>query len=491
MPRSGPMSEDQPAEWYYVEATDRHGPVTPEQLGRLVASGKVPRGVAVWRTGFRHWVRADSVAELTAALPPEPGNLVARTFRPSGRFSRSEFATVFLAAQAISLVMGAAVGVGQAYEDPPLLLLPLALAFVPWLLFAIPLTICASIRRLHDLGRSGWFILLFVVPLVGFVLLLYLLFERGQETKAAGPEVPRQPGEPLEPATSSPLEPDEELATPSEWIALHECAYCRSTNVRAKKVGDRFECEVCGGPNLPSADTTPTNGTEPQKDAEMRSSVERLSRPVPRSQEPTTIADVAKVVVILAGIWVGLMVVFGQAVRGSGNTAVVATSSPAEGNPPTPSPAAQPGTPEPRTSTTPTPRRTPVPSATPAPRRLASRTPAASAQERKPAKSEPADSWRVWHGKCLAGYYQYQCMEVARHYMKVKEYKLAAAIYRKLCAGLPNVGQRAAACANFGVLHEGPWIGTPNPAFAMEHYTEACVLGNSQACKKLEGPSRR
>lgn len=39
--------------------------------------------------------------------------------------------------------------------------------------------ICVSIQRLHDLGQSGWWILLSFVPLVNFFLALALLFVKG------------------------------------------------------------------------------------------------------------------------------------------------------------------------------------------------------------------------------------------------------------------------------------------------------------------------
>lgn len=36
-----------------------------------------------------------------------------------------------------------------------------------------------SVRRLHDLDRSGLFAVLFVVPVIGFLLLIYLLVAKG------------------------------------------------------------------------------------------------------------------------------------------------------------------------------------------------------------------------------------------------------------------------------------------------------------------------
>ena len=36
-----------------------------------------------------------------------------------------------------------------------------------------------SIKRFHDVGRSGWYSLLFCVPFVNFLTFLYLLFKKG------------------------------------------------------------------------------------------------------------------------------------------------------------------------------------------------------------------------------------------------------------------------------------------------------------------------
>jgi uncharacterized membrane protein YhaH (DUF805 family) len=56
----------------------------------------------------------------------------------------------------------------------------LAIVFFGWLVFAAPLTICIGIQRLHDLGKSGWFLLLAFVPLLNIVMMLYLLLSAGK-----------------------------------------------------------------------------------------------------------------------------------------------------------------------------------------------------------------------------------------------------------------------------------------------------------------------
>ena len=37
------------------------------------------------------------------------------------------------------------------------------------------------VRRLHDVGKSGWFFLIVLIPLIGFIWLLILLFRDSQQ----------------------------------------------------------------------------------------------------------------------------------------------------------------------------------------------------------------------------------------------------------------------------------------------------------------------
>lgn len=41
--------------------------------------------------------------------------------------------------------------------------------------------IAVGVRRLHDTDRSGWWLLLIVVPLIGFLVLLYWFASKGTE----------------------------------------------------------------------------------------------------------------------------------------------------------------------------------------------------------------------------------------------------------------------------------------------------------------------
>lgn len=41
--------------------------------------------------------------------------------------------------------------------------------------------IAVSVRRLHDLGKSGWYILLGLIPIIGALYLIYLFIQEGQK----------------------------------------------------------------------------------------------------------------------------------------------------------------------------------------------------------------------------------------------------------------------------------------------------------------------
>ena len=90
----------------------------------------------------------------------------------SGRAPRSEFWYWYLFAVLLGIVAGlidAAIAPGSEY-GPVTAIMGLAL-FLPGL--------AVSIRRLHDLGRSGWYFLLILIPLIGGIILLIWFCMRG------------------------------------------------------------------------------------------------------------------------------------------------------------------------------------------------------------------------------------------------------------------------------------------------------------------------
>jgi uncharacterized membrane protein YhaH (DUF805 family) len=92
----------------------------------------------------------------------------------SGRASRSEywlFALAFLIIYAICFAIDFSVfGIGQS-GIPLLTVLAYLLHFIPGL--------AVLVRRLHDIDRSGWWMLISLVPVIGGIWLLVLLCSEG------------------------------------------------------------------------------------------------------------------------------------------------------------------------------------------------------------------------------------------------------------------------------------------------------------------------
>jgi uncharacterized membrane protein YhaH (DUF805 family) len=98
----------------------------------------------------------------------------------SGRMSRSEFLLFQLVTNIIQLLLIAGFWL---FLDSRFL--------VAWLLYFIatlPPEVAAQVRRLHDNGSSGRWLMLYFVPVGGF-LVLYMLVESSEAENQYGPPV--------------------------------------------------------------------------------------------------------------------------------------------------------------------------------------------------------------------------------------------------------------------------------------------------------------
>lgn len=48
-------------------------------------------------------------------------------------------------------------------------------------------SLAVGARRLHDIGKSGWFLLLGFIPILGFLVLLYWFVQPGEGANEYGP----------------------------------------------------------------------------------------------------------------------------------------------------------------------------------------------------------------------------------------------------------------------------------------------------------------
>ncbi len=70
----------------------------------------------------------------------------------------------------------------------------------PGLLYSLAVllpTLAVSVRRLHDTGRSGWWLLISIIPLIGTIVLIVFFATDGEgQPNAYGPDPKAIPGEP-------------------------------------------------------------------------------------------------------------------------------------------------------------------------------------------------------------------------------------------------------------------------------------------------------
>ena len=98
-------------------------------------------------------------------------------FTPTGRASRSEFWWYALFLYIIGGVLGW-FGGRSMYHGMEQVWLGIIFEVLNAVL-AVSL-VCASIRRLHDTGKSGWNVLWYLIPLVGWIIEIVLLCKSSQ-----------------------------------------------------------------------------------------------------------------------------------------------------------------------------------------------------------------------------------------------------------------------------------------------------------------------
>jgi len=88
----------------------------------------------------------------------------------TGRARRTEFWMFYLFSFLVSLGLGI---VEAIFGGPGIL------GGLYGLVVLLP-SLAVSVRRLHDTGRSGWWLLIFLIPLIGVIVLLVFAVQEGQ-----------------------------------------------------------------------------------------------------------------------------------------------------------------------------------------------------------------------------------------------------------------------------------------------------------------------
>ena len=103
----------------------------------------------------------------------------------NGRANRYEFWWFFV----INLILGAIASIGDAIIG-----WPSVLSCLLSLILLLP-QLGLDVRRLHDINRSGWWLLLFLIPVLGWIILLVWAIQKSDEGANDFGEPSNFPGE--------------------------------------------------------------------------------------------------------------------------------------------------------------------------------------------------------------------------------------------------------------------------------------------------------
>lgn len=180
---------------YYI-ATPGSTPRGPFPHGSVIdmyRSGQLPADCLVFAPGMADWQPIETIltTKNSALVPTKAwGPIVAlktcvchRLLKFSGRASRSEYWYFALGSFLVSLVMylftvAGTIAIFMTTKGNGGAEALLAIMFLP-MLFCIPISLAglsAAVRRLHDVGKSGFWILTTFIPVLGFIFSIVLLF---------------------------------------------------------------------------------------------------------------------------------------------------------------------------------------------------------------------------------------------------------------------------------------------------------------------------
>jgi len=113
----------------------------------------------------------------------------------TGRSRRMEFWMFFLYNVVILLVLYLA-SVGFALVKQPEMGASMYFIYFAYAMVALVPCVACTVRRLHDIGKNGWWILLVLVPFVGAIVLLVMTAldgNRGPNQYGPDPKLTTQP----------------------------------------------------------------------------------------------------------------------------------------------------------------------------------------------------------------------------------------------------------------------------------------------------------
>jgi uncharacterized membrane protein YhaH (DUF805 family) len=215
-------------ECYYLDgARAQQGPVPADEIARLIRGGTIRRDTMVWYAGMPEWRPAGQVNDFAPlfvqAAPPPPrpsapppafpsAPPMQRTMPNAGAYQgQPRPAQAAQYSPAKSMGFGGAIKAcfskyatfkGRARRPEYwwwilfyyLVLIGLSILDAVMISLGVPgffgilgilalflPTLAVAVRRLHDTDRSGWMLLLALIPLVGSIILIVFLCQRGTD----------------------------------------------------------------------------------------------------------------------------------------------------------------------------------------------------------------------------------------------------------------------------------------------------------------------
>jgi len=183
-------------DWYYAVDGASQGPINQRDFDALVGNGTIRPDTLVWQEGMDDWLPLGQMPGAKVPIMPprapslggqSPARDDASTFIGalkdgfsryvdfSTRSNRPQFWYWFLWSLILGFVTGSIDGIlGTGMEGMGLINSLFSLAiFLP--------SLAVAIRRLHDIGRTGWWYLLIFVPILGWIVLIVFYCTKGEE----------------------------------------------------------------------------------------------------------------------------------------------------------------------------------------------------------------------------------------------------------------------------------------------------------------------
>jgi uncharacterized membrane protein YhaH (DUF805 family) len=192
--------------WYYANKNVKQGPVPADQIPGLIETKVIGADTLVWTDGMDNWAPAKDAIPASlypqaddSAAPPLGAAMGPPSFHPTnfvdsvktvfnkyavfqGRARRPEFwwFTLFSVAGGIALLL----------LDYTLFgIRDFTVLDSIWHLALLVPTIAVGARRLHDIGKSGWWQLVGIIPILGWILVIYWFCQPGDsDHNEYGPE---------------------------------------------------------------------------------------------------------------------------------------------------------------------------------------------------------------------------------------------------------------------------------------------------------------